>query len=111
MGPSLITIFGIKVAATASLSEIRASVYGAPPHLRGKIVRRIQEKPPIEKTIWQPVSVPMARFIAIEQIARSARRRRRFRVTLGRNVRTADADFRRASTETPGAVSDRPVLG
>jgi hypothetical protein len=30
-------------------------------------VRRIQEKLPVEKTIWQPVSVPMARFIAFEQ--------------------------------------------
>jgi hypothetical protein len=33
-------------------------------------VRRIQEKKPVEKTIWEPVSVPMARFIAFEQMAR-----------------------------------------
>lgn len=39
-------------------------------------MRRIQEILPVEKTIWEPVSVPIARFMAFEQMARAFRRRR-----------------------------------
>ena len=49
-------------------------------------MRRIQEKLPVEKTIWEPVSVPMVRLVAFEQMAGSVRRRRLFRATLGRKT-------------------------
>lgn len=74
-------------------------------------MRRIQEKLPVDKTIWQPISVPMARFIALEQMARSAKHRSRFKLTLRRNsLRTAKSDLRKTLTPSPKNVSDTLAL-
>jgi hypothetical protein len=80
------------------------------PPLRGEVVRRIQEKLPVEKSIWEPVSVPMARFIAFEQMAGSVRRKRRFRVRLDRNGRRTTKRESWKPSAAPVAGSDNLAL-
>lgn len=74
-------------------------------------MRRIQEKQPIEKTIWEPISVPMARFVAFEQMASSAKGRRRFRVKLGRKrLRASGRELRKPSSQAPSVASETLAL-
>lgn len=60
-------------------------------------MRRIQEKQLAEETVWEPVSVPMARFTAFEQMARSVTRRR---AKLGRKgLRTTNGELLRPEAQ------------
>lgn len=75
------------------------------------MVSRIQELQPVEKRIWEPISVPMARFVAFEQMARSAKGRRRFRVKLGRKgLRAPGREPRKPSARASRVASDTLAL-
>jgi hypothetical protein len=71
------------------------------PFSERRIVKRIQEKKPVEETIWEPVSLPLARFIAFEQMAKSVRRRRRSGTALVRRLlRTSRGKLQERSAES-----------
>lgn len=83
-----------------------------PPPLRGEIVRRIQEKQLAAEMVWEPVSVPMARFTAFEQMARSVTRRRRFRAKLARKgLRTTNGELLKPAAQGAGALESHASNG